>query len=102
MQYNKRREELHRLQEKHPELAARLARKVRQQVMQVLLFQCLSPQQQQLHLKAMALWHQLLPSGLQAAAVFAKFVQTATAVDYMQVMPAQVSTQTHRHSQAGA
>jgi len=28
-QYNKRREELHRLQEKHPELAARLAAKVR-------------------------------------------------------------------------
>lgn len=31
MQHNKKREELHRLQEKHPELAARLARKVRQQ-----------------------------------------------------------------------
>lgn len=28
LQHNKRREELHRLQEKHPELAARLARKV--------------------------------------------------------------------------
>jgi hypothetical protein len=29
LQYNKRREELHRLQEKHPEVAARLTAKVR-------------------------------------------------------------------------
>lgn len=33
LQHNKRREELHRLQEKHPELAARLARKVCAEVM---------------------------------------------------------------------